>query len=759
MATRELPVSVALAALSAAVALSFGAVFTSAAFLGPLLAAALLPHALAWGTRRMSTSAAVQALVSLAGLVVLAGVLAGSLGAVGHQVSAGWSTILNDRVPIPATTGAVLLAALVVFVVAAVMDDLTFHEDGSTSPLAVAVVAVLWVRGFGLQAEHTPWDLVHGWVPSTVAFAVAAVAFLAVQHRALLERRRTRVGRRPGVPRVRLVVGVVVAALVVALAGSLAADAILGAEQPVFSTAGALGSGASTNYQTAIAPLVSVGSELQQGARETLFTVRAAQPADWRLNALDQYTGQGGGGWTLNASGSGAVQQGLSGPVPAGSLRQQYQIGPLGERWMPAAFNPVRVSRSNTLVVRSSGTLVTLDASVTRLSYTVESALPIATVTQAQRAASAGPVPAALRVDTELPSGIPDQVVETAKRVIAGRTLPYDQAAALRDFFHSAFTYDPTVNLSDDENAMVTFLNTRRGFCVQFAATFAVMARSLGIPARVATGFTPGTRDASGAYVVTNLDAHAWPEIWLHGLGWTNLFDPTPPSNQPGAAAPPTSAPTLNQTPVTAPPTAVPAPSAGGTGGSGSGQAGSGTVPPSRAPSRVTVSSPGRSGLSLLGWLLGVAGLLALGVLGTVAVVETRKRQRRARRRGRADPAEQVAGAWSEVLDHLRAAGLVWPASLTPHEVAARVPARVDPSLAPPFTSLAARYTTVRYRGEVPAADDVAAAWAEADAVLLALAGTLDLRAQLRARTHLGGRDAQPEPAGWSARRRPSTKD
>ena len=207
--------------------------------------------------------------------------------------------------------------------------------------------------------------------------------------------------------RLRLVVGVVVGALVVALAGSVAADAILGAEQPAFSTADALGTGASTNYQTAIAPLVSVGSELQQGARETLFTVRAAQPAYWRLNALDQYTGQGGGGWTLNARGQGAVQQGLSGRVPAGSLRQQFQIGPLGERWMPAAFNPVRVSRSNTLVVRDSGTLVTGDASVTGISYTVESALPNGTVTLAQRAASAGPVPAALRVDTELPSGSP----------------------------------------------------------------------------------------------------------------------------------------------------------------------------------------------------------------------------------------------------------------------------------------------------------------------------------------------------------------
>ena len=119
---------------------------------------------------------------------------------------------------------------------------------------------------------------------------------------------------------------------------------------------------------------------------------------------------------------------------------------------------------------------------------------------------------------------------------------------------------------------------------------------------------------------------------------------------------------------------------------------------------------------------------------------------------------EQVAGAWTEVLDHLRAAGLVWPASLTPYELASRMPVRVDASLEPPLTSLAARYTAVRYRSDQPPPTEVDAAWADADEVLKALAGTLDLRAQLRSRTHLGGAKRQPEPAGWSVRSR-STND
>src|SRR5262249_49330159 len=164
----------------------------------------------------------------------------------------------------------------------------------------------------------------------------------------------------------------------------------------------------------------------------------------------------------------------------------------------------------------------------------------------------------------------------------------------------------------------------------------------------------------------------------------------------------------------------------GGSNGSGSGAA-SATPPPRRAPSRVSVSTAHSSGLSPLGWALVVVGLLAAGALATLAVVATRKRRRRARRRKRAEPGEHVAGAWTEVLAPLPAAGLVWPASLTPYELASRMPARLDASLEPPLTSLAGRYTAVRYRGDQPPPTEVDAAWADADEVLKALAGTLDL--------------------------------
>ncbi len=75
--------------------------------------------------------------------------------------------------------------------------------------------------------------------------------------------------------------------------------------------------------------------------------------------------------------------------------------------------------------------------------------------------------------------------------------------------------------------------NARRGYCEQFAGTYAAFARSIGLPARVAVGFTPGEL-TDGVYVVRGQHAHAWPEVWFEGIGWVP-FEPTPGRGAPGA--------------------------------------------------------------------------------------------------------------------------------------------------------------------------------------------------------------------------------
>jgi hypothetical protein len=274
----------------------------------------------------------------------------------------------------------------------------------------------------------------------------------------------------------------------------------------------------------------------------------------------------------------------------------------------------------------------------------------------------------------------------------------------------------------------------------------------------VAVGFTPGTPDRSGVYQVSNLEAHAWPEVWLAGLGWTHLFDPTPAGSLPGASALPDEPSNIGrQVPQPTPvPTTVPATPGPGTPGS---PTGSGAGAPSAPQPRATISrgGTGGGGLSTLGSVLLLGALVAAATLIAVVVVLVRKGRRRARRRAGSDPAELVAGAWAEVLDELRDAGFGWPVSLTPLEVASGLSGRVDPGVAPPLTSLASAYTAARYGDAAPPGESGPAAWRDADAVLRALDASVNLRTRLR--IHLGTRRrGQPDPAGWSLPRSRSTK-
>ncbi len=81
---------------------------------------------------------------------------------------------------------------------------------------------------------------------------------------------------------------------------------------------------------------------------------------------------------------------------------------------------------------------------------------------------------------------------------------------------------------------MRDFLDQRRGYCAQFAGTCAAFARALGLPARVAVGFTWGEGGEDGTLVVKGKHYHAWPEVYVEGVGWVP-FEPTPGRGIPGA--------------------------------------------------------------------------------------------------------------------------------------------------------------------------------------------------------------------------------
>lgn len=127
-----------------------------------------------------------------------------------------------------------------------------------------------------------------------------------------------------------------------------------------------------------------------------------------------------------------------------------------------------------------------------------------------------------------LPKDVTSLLKTDAQRITAGSTTPYQQAVALQDYFLANFKYSLTPKISGNGvSAIESFLQNKQGFCQQFAATMAAMARALGIPAVVAIGYTPGDEQSDGSYQVTTHDAHAWPLLYFDGVGWVQ-FEPTP---------------------------------------------------------------------------------------------------------------------------------------------------------------------------------------------------------------------------------------
>ena len=117
----------------------------------------------------------------------------------------------------------------------------------------------------------------------------------------------------------------------------------------------------------------------------------------------------------------------------------------------------------------------------------------------------------------------------TARRIARRASSPYAATLAVERWLRAGggFAYDQHPPLPATGHPLVDFVTTsRRGYCQHFAGAMTVMLRFLGIPSRVAVGFTSG-RYRDGAWVVTDHDAHAWVEAWFDGYGWLP-FDPTP---------------------------------------------------------------------------------------------------------------------------------------------------------------------------------------------------------------------------------------
>ena len=197
--------------------------------------------------------------------------------------------------------------------------------------------------------------------------------------------------------------------------------------------------------------------------------------------------------------------------------------------------------------------------------------------------AATGPIPSTVAQPfLALPSDLPSRIHQLAEQETAGKPNAYDRAAALEAYLRT-FPFDTeTPPPPAGRDGVDWFLfDLKRGYSDYNSSAMAVMLRTLGIPSRVAAGYSPGQLDPTdGLYHVTEKDTHTWTQAYIAGYGWID-FEPTPdnpafprahnPRQQPtaGAASRPQPTPQQNATPTPGPgPGASPSSAGGGAGGS-----------------------------------------------------------------------------------------------------------------------------------------------------------------------------------------------
>jgi transglutaminase-like putative cysteine protease len=581
-----------------------------------------------------------------------------SMASLREVLGEGMAAIERYAPPVPVSDGVAAVTALgmggvalVVFVLAVVLRLPTL----AGTPL----LAVYLVPAFVLDAGAS-------WV-AFVAVVVGWLALVVVDERTTLHtwgqvlRRSDRArGSSPasGLSSAALRLGVLAIAFALALPVLIPglADAVLGRGGSGDGSGTGSGSSDPTPTQVDLDALVSLRRDLLElpDVPVLRYTTTAEDPSYLRGTVLEVYDGETFAARELSPTSALPVTAGLPSitlnPDDPGSA-DTYEITSeaLVSRFLPLPSSARAVEVSGAWYADSSTGTVFADGTDTRggrwLVTTGTSPTP-------QQLAAAPEVDPQRQAELAAATDIPAEVAATAREVTAGTTSDYEAAVALQDWFTSEFTYSTDVASEQSGDYLTQFLTDRIGYCEQFAATMALMARSLGIPANVVVGFTAGSRGQDGSYVVSTKDAHAWPELFFTGIGWV-AFEPTPAGSAggditaPGYTTPAPTTPDDRRTPLTDGEEINPRQVAPEDDEAGA------DVAALAAP---TASDPDA-------WRTRALGLLALAALVAALVPAVLRWSRRRRRL-----AGSVEDAWAEVRDTALDLGLPWSDARTPRQ-------------------------------------------------------------------------------------------
>jgi len=651
--------------------------------------------------------------------------------AAGEELSLAFELIRFGSAPVLATAGLVGTLAVIYWTLgAAAMMWRRLPLAASAPALAFYLILATLDR----RPPGTSWIL-----------GAAAVAGLLVLSQAIgSDNRSGRIQVSDGrfVPRRSASTGSVVAVSAVALAVFVSGAAAASVpESGVLSwrSRSGLGIYGGNSYNL----FVGLQQDLLDLSDEPVFYARLNESAPpnlyWRLVTLDSYDGEF---WTLGEQGYEKLgedrweDEDMSFRGPTAPVSAVVRIASLAQPLLPVLYSPTGLRSdvdliSNTFRVREDGAVAIDLRTNPGWEYEITAEVPrpdlaaLATTGSElspifARAAEAGAFtgdPRPTRRDDpsetlerylDLPSGISPTLRSLAREVTTQGSTHFEEALLLESWFRDSFTYSVDVSTGHTSLDLVRWLadpfspNYRTGYCEQFATAFAVMARTLGIPARVVLGFTPGEtttqEDGSEIVVVRDRNAHAWVDLWMDGQGWVP-FDPTPRSDGVNPAFNAAVGFDLSSY-ITQPDE----PAAG--------------APDRQSTSREDVEpildegiidledipAQGQEGFripAVLGWAL----LIAAAVMLVPAYKSIRRRVRIARIRN-----GDITAAWEEIVDQLQDIGREPSPHLTPIEAARAV----HPGLA----ELANLYSAAIYGGQRP---DGTAAFARAESAVKGL--------------------------------------
>jgi hypothetical protein len=564
----------------------------------------------------------------------------------------GTAELREQATPALPLTGLLALTALFVGLVAVTADLVAV--GGRQAGLA----------GLGLLVLYcVPVTTIRGGI-GLLAIAAPAAGFALLlwtdQHRRLPVPRRA--------VRAFLLAGAVPAVRTAILA--LAAGLVLGSLVPTVregSLTTGLGGGPGSSTGTGLDPVAQLHGQLTLPEPIPLLrlSVSAVDPGYLRAVTLDVYDAEAG--WSLNNldSETSIADDDRLAPLPAGQpgrrVTAMVQALEHDDRFLPVPASPleVRVYDSDSdpddwRFDRATGTVFGRDTTTGGLTYAVSATEP-------------HPSPGALAAAEQLPpgDGVQDRftalpelhpaVAAVVAELTAEGGSPYERVRRIHAYLTDrsrGFIYSLSTEPGTSGNDLVDFLRLRRGYCEQYAGTMAVLVRAAGVPARVALGYTPGTEERGGTRLITSDDAHAWVEVFFDDLGWVP-FDPTPISADRAADLPWAPRTGAEQRPDSAP---VPAP----------------VLPPragptpreDRAGEAVPSTGSQQDVLAILPSLLTSAGIALLaGVLATPGGLRALQRRRRVTDGG-------PHALWDELAATVQDLGLRLQPSWTPRQTA-----------------------------------------------------------------------------------------